>query len=269
MKKLLIFSCTISIMAFSAPAFAILIDGNVRGFAEDYKSVFNVSFDIEDGPNNVSGGSLFTHDDGAFMYYGLILPLNIVDNTYGDTRASDWGTKEHYLIGGRGGESLEGSDKWEFNYGDIELKLDYIDEDNGAFNARVEKFKEGDDLDQDKIEFATSLSYNYDADIFASSFGTKTDDEDGDPIDSPEASASWIYEVMYEFSIEKGAFSSDDWFDLAQSVIHVSPNKLSDKHKVFPKYSDPITPVPEPATMFLLGSGLVCLAGLRRKWRKR
>jgi len=265
MKKLLIFLCTISIMAFSVSVFALTIDGNVEGFAEGYTSGFNVNFDIEDGPSNVPGGSLFIHETLSTMYYGLILPLNIVDNTYGDTKASDWCSIDHYLIGGGGGDSLEGSDKWEFKYNDIELKLDYIEEECGSFNAWIEKFKEdGQDLDQSKITFHTSLDYNYNELGLTSFFGTEAEDEDGDPIDSPmDFTNGWIPEIMYEVSIEKDAFSGD-WFDFENSVIHASPNKLAD-HKLFPTCVEPINPVPLPSTLLLLCFGLIGMVGIKKK----
>ena len=171
--------CLVTVaMLMSSHAFAILIDGNVEGLSEGYTSGYNVSFNIEDGPEGVPGGSLFFAEDDDYMYGGLILPVNIVDNTYGDTKASDWGAIEHYLIGEGGGASLEGSDKWEFKYNvdgtAIELKLDYIDEDGGVDNARIEKFKEGGvDLDKSKIAFATSLHYNYNTLGLTDFFGTK------------------------------------------------------------------------------------------------
>jgi hypothetical protein len=99
-------------MSISSPAFAVpIIDGNVLGFAEGYTSHFDVSFNIENGPTGVPGGSLFRAETSDTMFFGLILPQNIVDNTYGDTKALDWGSIDHFLIGGGGGKSLEGSDK--------------------------------------------------------------------------------------------------------------------------------------------------------------
>jgi len=231
---------------------AIVIDGKVDGFMEGYTSGFDVTFDIEGGTSGVPGGKLFLDETGTLIFVGMILPLSIVDNTYGDAKASDWGTKEHFLIGGGGGKSLEGSDSWQFpkvpvDGGDLELKLDYIDEDRGAFNARVEKFK--------------------------------TDDEDGDPIDSPgppplpynfdPPAQYWIPEIMYEFSIDTSVVPTFAALEFYSSTFHVSPNKLSSKHKVWPEQGTPIEPIPEPGTLLLLSTGLAGLAGYSFRRRKK
>ena len=130
MKRFLMFLSLFCIMCVSVPAFAISVDGNVAGFSEGYTSGYNVLFDIQSGPTGVPGGSLFTYEDMDTIYYGLILPLNIVDNTYGLNKASDW-TRDHKL------DDLKGSDKWEFKYKvdgkDLELKLDYIEKKDGEY----------------------------------------------------------------------------------------------------------------------------------------
>jgi len=264
---------------------AIVIDGKVDGFMEGYTSGFDVTFDIEGGTSGVPGGKLFLDETGTLIFVGMILPLSIVDNTYGDTKASDWGTKEHFLIGGGGGKSLEGSDSWQFpkvpvDGGDLELKLDYIDEDRGAFNARVEKFRLGrTDLDQNLVTFATSLHYNYNTLGLTQFFGSKADDEDGDPIDSPgpaplpynfdPPAQYWIPEIMYEFSIDKSVVPTFAALEFYSSTFHVSPNKLSSKHKVWPEQGTPIEPIPEPGTLLLLSTGLAGLAGYSFRRRKK
>lgn len=60
----------------------------------------NVVFDIENGPTGVTGGTLWTAQDNELIYVGLLVPLNIGDNTYGNTKASDWNAIDHFLIGG-------------------------------------------------------------------------------------------------------------------------------------------------------------------------
>ena len=147
----------VALMAFApGQLLAIVIDGNVNGLGEGYTSAFDVTFDIENGPMGVTGGKLFLNTSGTVLSVGLILPAKIVDNTYGgaqtnfasSTQATDWGTKDHFLIGGGGGKSLEGSDKWEIKQVLIngaqvasDIKLDYIDENGGNFNTRIERYK--------------------------------------------------------------------------------------------------------------------------------
>ena len=268
--KVLISMAALTMVTVS-PAFALLtpvVDGNVTG-SEGY-SFTDVRFNIENGPSGVTGGKLGLAEGTIggidYQFFGLILPQSIVDNTYGDTRAADWGSIQHFLIGG---DSLEGSDKLKLEYKmkegdafDLKLELDYakINKDNGEFdaNAKFER-KVGDtkvDL-SDQISFETSLAYNYDH--FPEYFGTKEENEDPltGPINSPINLDGWIYEVMYEFAITKDALSGD-WFDLERSEIHASPNKLGDKNIS--------ARVPEPQTILLLGCSLIGLASFGRKW---
>ncbi len=92
------------------------------------------------------------------------------------------------------------------------------------------------------------------------------------------AFSNWIFDVIYEVKIDNdllngfGADMANDNYhpadELTALIAHVSSNKAG---YIYTEIGDEIPggePVPEPATMFLLGSGLVGLAGFRKKFKK-
>lgn len=276
----------------AAPALSMpTIDGLV--VASEYDYDFTVALTTEDGVG--SSGQFFVHDDGTNISIGLIADLGLNDNTYGGTRASDWGSDEHNLAAGGGGKSLEGSDKWEIKgWAGSDIEIDYIDEPSW------------DALDKkgNLVAFGTSIALNHDnypgffstADIDSPAMncggplGTRCTSYDFDTSGIGGADVgNWIPEIMYEFSASRATLGASSGISslaeaktlandiLAASTIHMSPNKLGKNKVCEPGNADapcfvttetgpgPGTPMPEPGSIALLGIGMLALVARRRR----
>ncbi len=97
----LLISLLLLVLSMIQPAQAsIVIDGKVGGFAEGYSQGFNVTFKVENLAGLVTGGKLYIDETTSALRVGFVAPLILNDNTYGTTRATDWGQKSTNLSKG-------------------------------------------------------------------------------------------------------------------------------------------------------------------------
>ena len=99
---------------------------------------------------------------------------------------------------------------------------------------------------------------------------------DGNPEGTKIASTEYLYDTQYAFTEEEMAFlaagnyairiDANNYIDFESNIY---ANRSHYKFSVNTEFFPQTEPIPEPATMLLLGSGLIGLAGARRKLRKK
>ena len=216
-------------------------------------------------------GELWLHQDAATndVYFALILPLSLVDNTYGANIATDWSPQTHTF------KNLKDSDVADFQFvvhaGPDEtysFEIDYL-ADSAETESGYDAKAGGADA-ASLLAVGTSLDYNFNDRHHVLTTDSPAMSSDYVPVDSDYN--DWVFEIIYEGQIDGTLFETGGFGGLTIPVIHVSPNKIA-KNRVFPTV-DGVIPtgsgvIPEPISVAFMGSAFVGVVVCRMRKRRK
>ncbi len=280
LKKATVICAAVVLGVLAGPVNATpVVDGRLSS-TEDYDEGYWVELNVGGGKRGTvlpDNAELWMHQDAVTgdLYVNFTQPVSLVDNSYGKT-AIGWGRKVAPSNKKHKFSHLINSDDARFAIFDgdqnvvFDFTMDYFSRDRKSpskysslgVNGRDGKVHEGsaDSL----LEWATSLDYNFNELGYVLTKNSPTLEESYLISEKPTF-PGWRYEVTYEFRIDGSLFDDNGFGSLIIPYVHDSTNKIG-KNTVYTQLNGaiPYEPVPEPATVCLLGLGGLCLIRKRR-----